>query len=151
MALGKYHLQPTLDSYRMVLPSNKCSVVYRKVHFVLHVPTLYISIIILDIYNQRYERLHVHLKNKLFRLSFNGLYKLCIPHHLLGPVCLPSIRCGYLIYTYVLPVALIIVSLMTGMHVRAWTVYDSCVCLCYTLIRVSCLFTSPFVPFQSSK
>ena len=39
---------------------------------------------------------------------------------------------------------------MTGMHVRAWTVYDSCVCLCYTLIRVSCLFTSPFVPFQSS-
>ena len=39
---------------------------------------------------------------------------------------------------------------MTGMHVRAWTVYDSCVCLCYTLIRVSFLFTSPFVPFQST-
>ena len=39
---------------------------------------------------------------------------------------------------------------MTGMHVRAWTVYDSCVCLCYILIRVSCLFTSPFVPFKSS-
>ena len=39
---------------------------------------------------------------------------------------------------------------MAGMHVRAWTVYDSCVCLCFTLIRVSCLFTSPFVPFQSS-
>ena len=49
-----------------------------------------------------------------------------------------------------LPVALIIVSLMTGMHVRAWTVYHSCVCLCYNLIRVTCLFTSPFVPFQSS-
>ena len=42
-----------------------------------------------------------------------------IPHHLLDPVCLPSSRCGYLIYTYVLPVALIIISLMTGMHVRA--------------------------------
>ena len=39
---------------------------------------------------------------------------------------------------------------MTGMHVRAWTVYDSCVCLCYTLIRVPCLFKSLFVPFQSS-
>ena len=36
------------------------------------------------------------------------------------------------------------------MHVRAWTVYHLCVCLCYTLIRVTCLFTSPFVPFQSS-
>ena len=55
-----------------------------------------------------------------------------------------------MIYTYVLPVALIIGSLMTGMHVRAWTVYHSCVCLCYNLIRVFCLFTSPFVPFQSS-
>ena len=70
-------------------------------------------------------------------------------HTLLGPVCLPSSTCGYLIYTYVLPVALIIFSLMTGMHVRAWTVYHSCVCLCYNLIRVSCLFTGPFVPFQS--
>ena len=50
--------------------------------------------------------------------------------------------------SYVLP--LIIVSLMTGMHVRAWTVYHSCVCLSYNLIRVTCLFTSPFVPFQSS-
>ena len=39
---------------------------------------------------------------------------------------------------------------MTGMHVRAWTVYQSCVCLCYNLIRVSCLFTRTFVPFQSS-
>ena len=39
---------------------------------------------------------------------------------------------------------------MTGMHVCAWAVYDSCVCLCYTLIRVSCLFKSPFVPSQSS-
>ena len=48
---------------------------------------------------------------------------------LLGPVCLPSSRCGYLIYIYVLPVALIIVSLMTGMHVLAWAVYDLCVCL----------------------
>ena len=66
------------------------------------------------------------------------------------PSALLSSRCGYLIYTYVLPVALIIVSLMTGMRVSAWMVYDSCVCLCYTLIRVSCLFTSPFVPFQSS-
>ena len=37
---------------------------------------------------------------------------------------------------------------MTGVHVRACTVYHSCVCLCYNL--VSCLFTSPFVPFQSS-
>ena len=50
----------------------------------------------------------------------------------------------------ILPVALIIVSLMTGMHVCAWRVYHSCVCLCYNLIRVSCLFTSPFVPFLSS-
>ena len=58
--------------------------------------------------------------------------------------------CGHLIYTYVLPVALIIVSLMTGMHVRAWTVYHSCVCLCYNLIPVTCMFMSPFVPFQSS-
>ena len=39
---------------------------------------------------------------------------------------------------------------MTGMHVRAWTVYDSCVCLCYTLIRVPCLFTGYLSPFQSS-
>ena len=115
----------------------------------LHVPTLYISIIILDIYNPRFERLHVHLKH-LFRLSFYGLYKLCIPHHLLGPVCLPRSTCGYLIYTNVLPVALIIVSLMTGMHVRAWTAYHLCVCLCYNLIRVTRLFTSPLVPFQSS-
>ena len=53
--------------------------------------------------------------------------------------------------TNVLPVALIIVSLMTGMHVCAWTVYHPCVCLCYNLIRVSCLFTSQFVPFHSSK
>ena len=53
-------------------------------------------------------------------------------------------------YTYVLSVTLIIVSLMTGMHVRAWTVYHSCVCLCHNLIQVSCLFMSPFVPFQSS-
>ena len=30
-------------------------------------------------------------------------------------------------------------------------VYHSCGCLCYNLIRVSCLFTRPFVPFQSSK
>ena len=44
----------------------------------------------------------------------------------------------------------IIVSLMTGMHVRAWTLYHSCVCLCYNLIQVTCLFTSPFAPFQSS-
>ena len=29
-------------------------------------------------------------------------------------------------------------------------VYHLCVCLCYNLIQVSCLFTSPFVPFQSS-
>ena len=42
------------------------------------------------------------------------------------------------------------VCMMTGMHVRAWMVYHSCVCLCYNLIRVSCLFMSPFVPFQSS-
>ena len=55
-----------------------------------------------------------------------------------------------MIYTYVLSVALIVVSLITGMHVRAWTVYHSCVCLCYSLIRVSCLFMSPFVPFKSS-
>ena len=109
------------------LRSNKCSVVYRLIHFVLHVPTLYISIIILDIYNQKFERLHVHLKHNFFRLSFYGLYKLCIPHHLLGPVCLPNSMCGYLIYTYVLPVALIIVSLMNGMHVCAWTVYHSSV------------------------
>ena len=39
---------------------------------------------------------------------------------------------------------------MTGVHVRAWTVYHSCVCLCYNRIRVSFLLTSPFVPFQSS-
>ena len=39
---------------------------------------------------------------------------------------------------------------MTGVHVRAWTLYHLCVCLCYNLIRVTCLFTSPFVPFQSS-
>ena len=37
---------------------------------------------------------------------------------------------------------------MTGVHVRACTVYHSCVCLCYNL--VSCLFTSPFVPLLSS-
>ena len=39
---------------------------------------------------------------------------------------------------------------MTGMHVRAWTVYHSCVGLCSSLIRVSCLFSSQFIPFQSS-
>ena len=39
---------------------------------------------------------------------------------------------------------------MTGLHVLAWTVYHWYVCLCYNLIRVTCLFTSPFVPFQSS-
>ena len=39
---------------------------------------------------------------------------------------------------------------MIGMHVNAWTVYHSCVCLYYKLIRVSCLFKSPFVPFQPS-
>ena len=64
-------------------------------------------------------------------------------------MCSASSLCGYLIYTYVLPVTLIFVSLMTGLHVRAWTVYHPCVCLCYSLIRVSCLFTSPFVPFKS--
>ena len=115
----------------------------------LHIPTLYISIIILDIYNQRFERLRVHL-NITFSTFILWSDKLCISHHLLGPVCSPSSTCGYLIYTYVLPVALIIVSLMTGMHVRAWTVFHSCVCLCYNLIRVSCLFMSTFVPFQSS-
>ena len=47
-------------------------------------------------------------------------------------MCLPSSTCGYLIYTYVLPVALIIVSLMTGVHVHAWTVYHSCVCCAAT-------------------
>ena len=78
------------------------------------------------------------------------VYKLCIPCHLLGPVCSASSSCGYLINTYVLRVTLIFVSLMTGMYVRAWTVYHSCVCLCYSLIRVSCLSMSPFVPFQSS-
>ena len=66
------------------------------------------------------------------------------------PNVLPRSTCGYLIYTYVLSVALIIVSLMTGMHARAWMVYHLCVRLCYSLIRVSCLFTSPFVPFKSS-
>ena len=88
-------------------------------------------------------------KTYFFRLSFYGLYKLCIPHYLLGPACLPSNTCGYLIYTYVLPVALIIVSLMTGMHVHALTVYHSCVCLFYNLIRVMFVY-EPFVPFQSS-
>ena len=116
----------------------------------LHVPTLYISIIILDIYNQRFERLHVHLKHNFSNFHFMVFTSCAYPHHLLGPVCLPSSTFGYLIYTYVLEVALIIVSFITGMHVRAWTVYHSCVCMCYNLIRVSYLFTSPFVPFQSS-
>ena len=115
----------------------------------LHVPTLYISIIILYIYNQRFERLHVHLKHNFSDFHFMFCTSCAYPHHLIGPVCLPSSTCGYLIYTYVLSVTLIFVSLMTSMHVRAWTVYHSCVCLCYSLIRVSCLFTSPFVPFQS--
>ena len=35
----------------------------RKVHFVLHVPNHYINILILDIYKQRLERFHVHLKH----------------------------------------------------------------------------------------
>ena len=111
----------------------------------LHVSTLFISIIILDIYNQRFERLHVHLKHNFSDFHFMVCTSCAYPI-----TCLPSSMCGYLMYTNVLPVALIIVSLMTGMHVRVWTVYHSCVCLCYNLIRMSCLLTSPFVPFQSS-
>ena len=110
---------------------------------------IFISVLLFWTYTIKVWAFTCSFKSQLFQLSFYGLYKLCIPHFLLSPACLPSSTCGYLIYTYVLPVVLIIVSLKTGMHGRAWTVHHSCVCLCYNLIRVSCLFTSPFVPFQS--
>ena len=116
--------------------------------FILYGVTLYTYY--LRRIQSRFERLHVHLKHNFSDFHFMVCTSCAYPHYLLGPVCLPSSTWCYLIYTYVLPVALIIVSLMTGMHVRAWTVYHSCVCLCYNLSRVSCLFTCLFVTFQSS-
>ena len=115
----------------------------------LHVPTLYISIIILNIYNQG---LGIYMFIYNFTFPTFILWSIQAVHTplLARPSVLTQQHVGYLIYSYVLPVTLIIVSLMTGMHVHAWTVYHSCVCLCYNLIRVSCLFTSPFVHFQSS-
>ena len=116
----------------------------------LHVPTLFISVLLSWTYTIKGLSVYMFILNITFPTFILWSVQAVHTPSLARPSVLTSSTCDYLIYTYVLTVLLIIVSLMTGVHVRAWTVYHSCVCLCYNLIRVSCLFPSPFVPFQSS-